>query len=691
MQTESSPHRVPEVRRLTALIRDEATPGAQAGEDLGRAAVAWRIHSDHLMVGREVVGLGPPAPPGLREPVDQHDGWAVAASLRVQEHRRILADHGSCGLHQRADSEDAADERDRGAVCSDVHPMAPRPEDLQATFCATLVDEWAQCGVEHAVVAPGSRSTPLALALAAEPRIRLHVHHDERSAGFMALGLALAGWEPTVVLTTSGTAAVELHPAVVEADLAAVPLLVCTADRPPELLDVDAPQAIDQTHLFGRSVRWFHAPGVADDAARSRWRPLAARAYAEATGPRQGPVHLNLAFREPLVGTVVGMPPSRSVEGAGWAWRPPVQAPMDPVISVAEDFAGHRGVILAGPSSGNGETLHEIAMALGWPVLAAPQAPVWCIAGATIPAADALLRVPGLRELRPDVVLRLGGPLASRVVGEWAAGTGAAEIVVAGPQIWSDPHGTASVILAGDPAHLLAAWSDELRDVSPVDGGEWLQTWQRLGSTALAAIEGALAAEDGSTEPGVALALVGGLPDGAHLVVSSSMPIRDLEWYVSAERPLTVHANRGANGIDGVVSTAVGVAAAAGGATALLIGDIAFLHDSNGLLGITQRDVDLVIVAIDNDGGGIFSFLPQAEHVDAIVFERLYGTPHGLDLAALAQAYGVEARAVDDVQPAVAQACAAGGVHVLVVRTERGANADLHRRLNAVVADAVTT
>src|SRR5688572_22382248 len=175
------------------------------------------------------------------------------------------------------------------AVWSDVGAMAPRPEDLQATFCATLVDEWVRAGVEHAVVCPGSRSTPLALALAADARVQVHVHHDERSGGFMALGLAAGSGEAVVVLTTSGTAAVELHPAVVEADLAAIPLLVCTADRPPELVGVSAPQAIDQTHLFGRSVRWFHAPGVADPAVAGRWRALAARAYAEATGSTPGP------------------------------------------------------------------------------------------------------------------------------------------------------------------------------------------------------------------------------------------------------------------------------------------------------------------------------------------------------------------------------------------------------------------
>jgi 2-succinyl-5-enolpyruvyl-6-hydroxy-3-cyclohexene-1-carboxylate synthase len=565
-----------------------------------------------------------------------------------------------------------------------------RPEDVQATFCATVVDEWARCGVEHAVLAPGSRSTPLAVALAADPRIRLHVHHDERSAGFMALGLALAAWEPTVVVTTSGTAAVELHPAVVEADLAAVPLLVCTADRPPELVDVAAPQAIDQTHLYGRSVRWFHSPGVADDAARARWRPLAARAYAEATGARSGPVHLNLPFREPLLGTAGPLPAARPLEGAAWSWQPPVQAPVDPVISVADDLAGRRGVIVAGAGSGEGALVHDLAVRLGWPLLAAPQAPVWSIAGATIPAADALLRVAERHDdLRPEIVLRLGAPLASRVVGEWLAGSGAVEIVVAGAGTWSDPHGTASVVLAADPVHLLAAWAGEPVDVAPTEEGHWLQVWQDAGRAAHQAVTTTVQGEVGPTEVGTAQAVVDGLPDGAHLVVSSSMPIRDLEWYVTPSRPLTVHANRGANGIDGVVSTAVGVAAASAGATALLIGDLAFLHDTNGLLGAIDRDIDLVVVVIDNDGGGIFSFLPQADVVDSDVFEQLYGTPHGLDLIALATAYGAHARAVDDVASAVRAATAAGGIHVLVVRTSRGANVDLHRRLDAAVADAL--
>ncbi|MGH9273764.1 MAG: thiamine pyrophosphate-dependent enzyme, partial [Acidimicrobiales bacterium] len=346
--------------------------------------------------------------------------------------------------------------------------------------------------------------------------------------------------------------------------------------------------------------------------------------------------------------------------------------------------------ILAGPGSGDGDAVHAVASALGWPVLAAPQAPVWGVPGATIPAADAILRVAAAAvDLRPEIVLRLGAPLASRVVGEWVAATGAAEIVVAGAGVWIDPHGTASVVLPVDAGQLLAVWSDELPGVTAVDGGAWRASWERAGATAQSAVDAVLDGVAGPTEPGVARALVAALPLDATLVVSSSMPIRDLEWYVAPTRPLTVRANRGANGIDGVVSTAVGVAVATKRPTALLIGDVAFLHDSNGLLGAAERGIDLVVAVVDNDGGGIFSFLPQAGTVDEAVFERFYGTPHGVDLVALASAYGVHARAVDDVGAAFHEALGAGGVHVLVVRTDRTVNVELHRRVNGAVADAL--
>ena len=564
--------------------------------------------------------------------------------------------------------------------------MALRPEDLQATFCATLVDEWARDGVGHAVVSPGSRSTPLALALVADARIHVHVHHDERSSGFLALGLAIGTREAVVVLTTSGTAAVELHPAVVEASLAGVPLLVCTADRPPELLDVGAPQAIDQTHLYGGSVRWFHAPGVADAAASTRWRPLAARAHAEATGSPPGPVHLNLAFREPLVGRAGPLPPGRGDEAA-WAWRPPPETPAESAISLRGDLAGRRGILVAGAGSGPGDDVARVAAALGWPVLAAPQAPAWGHPG-TVPAADALLRTDP--DLAPEVIVRLGAPLASRVVGEWLAASGAAEVVAAGPGGWSDPHGQAAVVLADPLPQLVTAWLAEVAGIEPVDGGRWRARWQRLGDVAEQAVADAIEAEPGPTEPGIARQVVAALPEATRLVVSSSMPIRDLEWYGTGRPSLEVHANRGANGIDGVVSTAVGLALAdPDRPAALLIGDVAFLHDSNGLLGAARRGIDLVIVVVDNDGGGIFSFLPQAGLVPQAAFELMYGTPHGLDLAELAAAHGVSARSVADVGPAVADALATGGVHVLVARTDRWANVAAHERLNDAVATAL--
>ncbi len=567
----------------------------------------------------------------------------------------------------------------------------PRPEDVQATFCATLVDEWARAGVVDAVIAPGSRSTPMALALVGDGRLRIHVHHDERSAAFLALGCSLVSGEPTVVLTTSGTAAVELHPAVVEADLAGVPLLLCTADRPPELYDVGAPQAIDQVHLFGRAPRWAHAPGVADAGGAPRWRPLAARAYAEATGASPGPVHLDLAFREPLLGTAGELPTPRAGSDGPWAWRTPPSPPADPVIDPRQDLQGRRGVVLAGPGSGDGDALAALVGALGWPVVAAPQAPVWRVPGATVVGADAILRHPQVAEaLRPEVVLHLGLPLASRVVGEWAAGSGATHLVAAGPGHWVDPHGIAAVVLADDVDGLLAGWASRLDGIEAVDGGAWRGRWEAASEAAQAAIGEVLGGMDGPTEPGVAAAVVEALPAGSRLVVSSSMPVRDLEWYVAGGRDVEVLANRGANGIDGVVSTAVGVAAASDGPTALLIGDIAFLHDSNGLIGAAQRGIDLVVVVVDNDGGGIFSFLPQGSALPEPTFEQLFGTPHGLDLAAVARSLGVAATTLEGSLPAaIESALAAGGVHVLVARTDRTANRALHAQLNDAVAAAV--
>jgi 2-succinyl-5-enolpyruvyl-6-hydroxy-3-cyclohexene-1-carboxylate synthase len=560
----------------------------------------------------------------------------------------------------------------------------PDPATTQATFCATLVDEWVRAGVGHAVVAPGSRSTPMALALAARPELTVHVHHDERCAAFTALGIGLATGAAAVLLCTSGTAATHFHGAVVEAHQAGVPLVVVTADRPPELRDVGAPQAIDQTHLYGRAVRWFHEPGVADEAARGSWRTLGARSVAQATGwpGRPGPVHLNLAFREPLTGEPGPLPAARDdrepPHASPWAstWRG-----VSPWTAVRWcDLAGRRGVVVAG---GRSHDAAALGARLRWPVIVGAQGK-GDVDARVVSHGDALLRDPAVADaLRPEAVLRVGPLPSSRVVNEWLARSAAVEHVIADD--WLDPAGTVATfdLGRGVPPALADA-------PSPSPDG-WADRWRRLDDAADVAIAAVLADHPEPTEPGTARTLLATLPAGAHLVVSSSMPVRDLEWYAEPRPDVTVHANRGANGIDGVLSTAVGVALATYAPTACLIGDVAFLHDSNALLGLARRAVDLTVVVVDNDGGGIFSFLPQASTVAPERFELLYGTPHGVRVEALAAAHGLQAVTVASaaaLAPAIRASVQTGGARLVVVRTDRRANVVLHHELHAAVAAA---
>jgi 2-succinyl-5-enolpyruvyl-6-hydroxy-3-cyclohexene-1-carboxylate synthase len=548
---------------------------------------------------------------------------------------------------------------------------------VQATFCATLVDEWVRAGVRHAVVAPGSRSTPLALAIAADDRLTLQVHHDERVAGFIALGIGLATGAPAVVLTTSGTAAVELHPAVVEASQAGVPLLVCTADRPPELQSVGAPQTVDQTHLYGRAARWFAEPGVPDGAAVTSWRSLAARAVAEASGASPGPVHLNLAFREPLVADPGPLPVGRP-DGRPWHEVVHLRATVAPTW-----LSGRRGVLVAGGGIREPDAVAELAGRLGWPVLADPRSGCRVPGASTVAAFDALLRHERFAQShRPDTVVRLGSAPASKVLSAWIAMSGATEVVVAGA--WLDPDRAAATVVRADPSDWCRAATGE-----PADGG-WRRSWVDADARAQGAIDDALGAHEELTEPFVART-VAARTEGT-LVVSSSMPVRDVEWYAAPRAGGRVLANRGANGIDGVVSTAVGVAAGGPGPVTVLAGDIAFLHDANALLGLAGRELDLTIVVVDNRGGGIFSFLPQAAAMAPERFERLFGTPHDVDLASLAAVHGVPAitvHAVDGLVPALDVARSAPGSHVVVVPTDRQANVAVHDEVHAAVADAL--
>jgi 2-succinyl-5-enolpyruvyl-6-hydroxy-3-cyclohexene-1-carboxylate synthase len=568
--------------------------------------------------------------------------------------------------------------------------------DVQAAFAATLVDEWARAGVVHAVVAPGSRSTPLTLALVADGRIRVHVVLDERSAGFVGLGLGLSGEGPAVVATTSGTAAVELHPAVVEAHHAGVPLLAVTADRPPELHGVGAPQTVDQDGLFGRAVRWAAGPGVADAQAAGSWRSFASRAVREATAGRggPGPVHLNLAFREPLLGQARALPPGRP-DGGPWH-RLEGPNPLAPTAEAVDRLArGGRGVVVAGAGAGDPESVHALATTLGWPVLADPLSGCRIPSPATVAAADALLRSGPVAGWRPNVVLRLGRPWASRVVNGWLAGLGPQvdQVLVDPVGVWPDPDRVASTVVRADPAAVCLAVTAAASGRGQVPAAGWAGCWSAAEALAQAAIDDVLAAHPEVTEPAAARSLFAALPRGASLFCSSSMPIRDLEWYAAPRRGVRVLANRGANGIDGIVSTALGVALAdPSRPTAVLTGDLAFLYDAGALLGAGRLGVSLTAIVVDNDGGGIFSFLPQASAVPCETFERLWGTPHGLDVAAVAGAYGVRVDRVEDAArlgPAITAAVAAGGVRLVLVRTERPGNVAVHDEVHRAVAEAV--
>lgn len=563
--------------------------------------------------------------------------------------------------------------------------------DLQATFCATLVDEWVRSGVEHAVVSPGSRSTPLALALAAEARLQLHVVLDERSAAFFAVAIGRESGRPSVLLCTSGTAAVEFHPAVVEADLDRVPLLVCTADRPPELHAIGAPQTVDQQHLFGRSVRWFHDPGVPSAPNQHAWRSTASRAVASAIHHPQGPgpVHLNLPFREPLVGAVQPLSAGRAGDAP---WHTVVDINNESDFGASADrlkqlLENQRGVLVAGAGSPPLAPLRELAETLGWPILADPRSGLRVVDPLVVSAVDPIVRDPEVVDaLRPDVCIRFGAPWASKVLGQLLSKV-PHDILIDPRGAWLDPHRSAEFVLQGSADRSLRVLQELVSTpVSP----SWCGLWKHVDNAAAGAIENAL--ENGDiTEPLIARRLLQQLPDHSCLIVSSSMPIRDVEWFGPARDNLRVLANRGANGIDGVVSTILGVAATHSGLTIGLLGDLAFLHDAGALVLAAHHRHPAVIVVIDNGGGGIFEFLGQATQLDRARFELLFGTAQPVDIQAVCASYGLESSTVtsiDELRAHITQASSIPKVSVIRIVTDRQANVRVHEEINRAVAEA---
>ncbi len=562
-------------------------------------------------------------------------------------------------------------------------------------LATALVEELARCGVGHAVLSPGSRSTPIALALDREPGIALTIVLDERSAGFVALGAALSGGAPSIVACTSGSAAANLHPAVVEADQAGVPLILLTSDRPPELRGIGAGQTIDQIRLYGSAARWFCEVGTheADDAGLLHHRSTACRAYGEAIAGR-GPVHLNLSWREPL--GPEPRPGEVSAEGLardGRSAERPLTVPIagrEPNAALIDALAeaverSGRGLIVAGRQSDPRlpAILAELSAASGLPILADPLSGLRFgphDRSGVVTAYDAITRSASAN-FEPDFVLRFGDMPTSKPLRTWIAACAAEQIVIDPPGGWNEPTRLAGAFVRADPVSVAIALAAR---TSPGDGA-WRERWMAAEGAAAAAIDGVLSEAPWPNEPAIHRALSQAFADGEQVLLASSMPVRDAEAFmVGGPAEVRLFSNRGANGIDGLISTACGLAVGTNAPTWAVLGDLALAHDLGGLATLRAAEAPIRLVVIDNGGGGIFDFLPQAAQIEAAAFERLFTTPSKLDVAKVADLF--ELPYVEVADPASLTSLAEAESVLAHVRVDRVANVDLHRRLAAAVA-----
>ena len=571
-------------------------------------------------------------------------------------------------------------------------------------LASALVEELARSGVKQAVICPGSRSTPVALALLRASGIATTSIVDERSGGFFALGGALATRRPVAIACTSGTAAANLQPAVAEADQASVPLIALTSDRPPELRSTGAGQTIDQVKLYGSSVRWFAEMGThdADDAGLLHMRNSACRAYAEAAGdPRPGPVHLNLSWREPLGpeprGGVVTATSPLALEGRGNLPLSSVtpasgMLPDSDLDAIAADLSEtDRGLIVAGRQTDPSLAfaLAALAEATGFPLLAEPTSQVRLgrhDLSHVVWTYDAIARARPA-QLAPELILRFGDMPTSKALRTWLGSLeDLAQLVVDPQATWNEPTRIAGLAIRAGAKGLAHGLTERVERRA---GTAFAASWRLAGEAAAEAIRSELSRHGGAaTEPSAHLSFAAALRDGDLAFVASSMPIRDLESFLPAsEREVLVLSNRGANGIDGTVSSAVGAAVASGRPAWVVLGDLALHHDSNGLALLRHARAPVRIVCLNNDGGGIFEFLPQASQVTRDEFEAVFGTPLGLDLSHLAALHGIEHRrigALDELAGATADQ------HVLFeVAVDRTANVGVHDGVWARVVEAL--
>ena len=553
-------------------------------------------------------------------------------------------------------------------------------------FTTAFVGALADLGLRHVSITPGSRNSPLALAFADHPGITDWIHHDERSSSFFALGLANAGRRPVAVVTTSGTAAAELHPAAVEAHLARIPLLLLTADRPPELRGVGAPQAIDQINLFGTAARWFHDAALPDPQPGRYPVALAARAWAAALDLPAGPVHINFPFREPLAPVVVPGDTEDANEAVVPSGYVPGRLDIDgaALAEIARTVSGKRTLLVAGPFDRPDFPAAVAALAgrAGFPVVADPLSQLRAgqhDRSRVITTGDPLARSGRFdADLAPEVVIRFGAIPTSKAVSTWLADHPQIPQIVVDDAGWRDPGASAASVVRSDPT----SFAEHLTGMVDPAPSEWAAAWERADQKARAALTASLVFP---SEPAVVAALAKVVPDGATLYVGSSMPVRDVDaFFPSLDRRVRFLSNRGANGIDGLISSGLG-AAAAGEPVIVLSGDLSLLHDLTALGTAARFALPITVIVVNNDGGGIFHFLPQAAFPE--YFERLLGTPHGTDFQAAADLFGIEHHLVDH-EKVFQDLVGTTTDHprLIEVRTDRTENVAVHDRAWQAVA-----
>jgi 2-succinyl-5-enolpyruvyl-6-hydroxy-3-cyclohexene-1-carboxylate synthase len=578
--------------------------------------------------------------------------------------------------------------------------------NANTALASAFVEELARGGLRQAVVSPGSRSTPLAVALWRAPEIEVTVIVDERSAAFFALGAAQAAGAPVALLCTSGSAVANYHPAVLEADESALPLLVLSADRPPELRGIGAGQTVDQIKPFGSSVRWFCEVGIhaADDEGLLHYRSLACRALAKARGEvRPGPVHLNLPWREPLApvavaGAVTATDPLALAGRESQPLTAVTRIDLEPSAFLLEEMAAHigdaiAGVIVAGRQLDPElrEPLTHLARVAGFPILAEPTSQLRCgphDRSQVIAAYDLLLREERFaRSVVPDFVLRFGAMPTSKPLRSWLAASDASEIAIDPDGGWNEPTNRAAAILRADPTELAAGWAARLEKEPRGAPQAWIEAEAAAQAVLGEQLGGAGA---GITEPALHRALGAAHNDGDLVYTASSMPIRDQEAFLAAGPADALFlCNRGTNGIDGLISSGIGAAHASGRPTTILSGDLGLLHDLGGLAALREVSTPVRVVVIDNGGGGIFHFLPQEQALDGEEFEALLGTPRGVSAERAAALFDLPHHRLESLEEL--PIALAAGTGLIEVRTDRATNVELHRRLADAVGAAISS